>query len=129
MAVTHITAVRNVLADAVVDRIDQGSANATGKVAILESSGPTLLAELDFQNPAFGAAAGGTATANAIDDDTSANNSGTADVGELRDRDDAVQVNCSVGATSSGEDIELSSVAITSGDTVSLSSMVYNAAP
>lgn len=56
-------------------RIYDGTKPATGDTAI---GAQTLLAELTFGNPAFGAPSGGTATANAITSDASANASGTA---------------------------------------------------
>lgn len=56
-------------------RIYDGTKPAYGDTAITTQ---TLLAELTFANPAFGAASSGTATANALTSDASANASGTA---------------------------------------------------
>lgn len=56
-------------------RVYDGSQPATADTAI---GAQTLLAELTFANPAFGAAVAGVATANAIGSDASANASGTA---------------------------------------------------
>lgn len=75
--------------DLQVDEIDTGAGTAALNVydgtppANVDTalSGNTLLAELNLSNPAFGAAAditpGARATANAITDDSSANNTGT----------------------------------------------------
>lgn len=56
-------------------RIYSGAVPATADTAL---SGNTLLAELTFGATAFGAAVNGVATANAIGQDTSNDNSGTA---------------------------------------------------
>src|SRR3546814_2486077 len=65
MSVTHATATRNTLADAVVDQLDSGTIKYV-------TSGDVEVATCTFAATAFGAAASGTATANAITDDTSA---------------------------------------------------------
>lgn len=54
-------------------RIYSGSAPADANAAL---SGNTLLAELTMGNPAFGAAAAGVVTANAVTSDSSADNTG-----------------------------------------------------
>ena len=69
MAVTHPTAVRNGLADYVVDLIDAGAGAGTLE---FQTSGNVEVATLTFSDPAFGAATGGTATASAITSDTRA---------------------------------------------------------
>ena len=125
MAVTHPTAVRNSIADGVVDQLDLGTTNAAGQL-VLRTAASAEVATLPFSNPAFGAAASGVATANAITDDTNATG-GTTDRATLEDRDETTIINCSVGATGSGEDIELSSTTITAGDTVQITSLTYTA--
>ena len=126
MAVTHTTAVRNELANLVVDHCDDGAGagkliiRATGTVA----APGTEVATLTFSDPAFGAAASGIATASAITDDTNATG-GTAATATLEDDSTNIAAHCSVGT--SGEDINLSSVSIGAGDTVSISSLTYEA--
>lgn len=71
MALTHVTAVRNTLADACVDLIDAGTTDPNGDLVIMTSADAEV-ATLPCSDPAFGAAAAGTATANAISDDTDA---------------------------------------------------------
>lgn len=127
MAVTHETTLRTAIADLVADQIDAGSTDPNGDLAFLASD-DTEVANLAFANPAFGNAASGVATANAISDDTNAAG-GTIAKAELRDLDNAARVFCSVGATGSGEDIELSSVNVNAGDTVTMSSLTYTACP
>lgn len=125
MAVTHPTAVRNGIADFVVDQVDGGTTNPQGDL-LLQTAGESTLATLNLSNPAFGAAAAGVATAAAISDETNAT-AGTATIGKLVDRDGTEIVRCSVGATGSGEDIELSSNVFSAGDTVRITSLTYTA--
>lgn len=120
MALTLATAVRNAAADAVVDLIDAGSTDATGDLGIYTTAFGTLLALPLFANPAFGAAASGVATANAITDDSSADATGTAAVLRIRDRDNTNLIDGSVGT--SGEDLNLNTTSITTGDVVSITS-------
>ena len=125
MAITHVTAVRNSLANLVVDAIDLGSADSTGDLIIM-TSGDVEVATLVFLNPAFGAAGSGTSTANAITSDTSATG-GTAALFKIQDRDNAEIFRGTVTATGGGGDIELSSVSIGASDTVAISSFTYTA--
>ena len=125
MSLTHTTAVRNGLADYTVDQVDAGAGDAQGDLVIM-TSGDVEVATLTMSNPAFGAASGGTATASAITDDTSATG-GTAAKAKLQNRANTEIVRCSVTATGGGGDIELSSVVIGAGDTVSVSSLTYSA--
>ena len=127
MATTHSTAARNAAADAVVDLVDGGSTDANGDL-VIETSGDVEVATLALSNPAFGNAAAGVATANAISDDTNATG-GTAAKYQIQDRDNALVFEGSVTATGGGGDIELSSVSIGAGDTVQMSSFTYTAAP
>lgn len=123
MAVTHPAAVRNSIADGVVDQLDLGSGNAEGQL-ILRTSGDVEVATLDMSNPAFGAAAAGVATAAAISDDPSATG-GTTTKFTLEDRDSAIIIEGDVGT--GGTDIVLSSNVIAATDTVSISSLTYTA--
>lgn len=119
MAVTHETTYRNGIADYIVDLLDGGT-------IVINTSGDVEVATLTFGTPAFGAASGGVATANAITSDTSATG-GTAAKCVLKTSGAAAVVNGTVTATSGGGDIELSSVTIGAGDTVSISSLTYTA--
>jgi len=130
MALTHVAALRNTLANAAVDAIDVGSTDASGDIQIATSSAfSTILATLLFSATAFGAASAGVATANAITADTNAANSGTAANFRFRDRDNNEVLRGTVSATGGGGDIQLSSVGITAGDTISITSMTYTASP
>lgn len=121
MAMNNIqTAVRNGMCDVLVDAVDVGSGLANGQLHIYTAGFATQLAILDFGNPAFGAAASGTATANSITGEDSALDDGTAAVARIIDRDSTVVCELSVGT--SGADINLNSVGITTGATVDITS-------
>lgn len=64
---THPDSTRNAATDAVVDLIDGGTTNAQGRVRV-RAADDTLLVEHNMNDPAFGAAATGKATANSISD-------------------------------------------------------------
>ena len=120
MSVTLTTNARNGACNGIVDLVDVGSGVAQGTLKIYTAGMALLLADLDMSNPAFGAAAVGVATASAISDETSAIATGDAAEFQIVDRDGAEVFRGSVGT--SGEDINLSSISITIGDTVSISS-------
>ena len=130
MALTHIAALRNALADLVVDAIDVGATDPNGDLQVATSVAfSTILATLQFAATAFGAASSGTATANAIASDTNAANTGSAVSFRLRDRNNAEVLRGTVTATGGGGDIQLSSTGITAGDTVSITSLTYTSSP
>lgn len=121
MALNNLSiAARNAIVDALVDQIDVGS-GGSGKIRIFTAAFGTLLAELDFSSTAFGAASAGTATANTITDDSSANATGTAAVCRIIDKNGSTVFEGTVGT--SGADINFNSVSITTGDRISISSM------
>lgn len=120
------TAVRNVCADGVVDAYDGGTpGDASGDLQVRTSGGTTLLAELTLANPAAGAASSGTATLNAITDDSSADNTGTAALARLRDRANATVHEGTV--STSGEFYNLNTTSITTGDRVACTAMTITA--
>lgn len=99
-------------------QIYAGTRPATGDTAI---SGQTLLAELTFGNPAFGAASGGVATANAITADSSANATGTATWFRLLKSDDTKVLDGEIGT--SGADLNLNTTSLVAGAEVGVTSM------
>ncbi len=125
MALTHVVAARNAMADALVDRVDLGSTDATGDLEIM-TSGDVEVSTHILINPAFGAAASGTATADTIADDTSAAG-GTAALFRFNDRNNGEVFRGTVTATSGGGDIELDNVTVGVGVTVSITSFTYSA--
>jgi len=110
-------AARNAACNAIVDLIDAGAGAGT---LVFETSGDVEVATLTFSDPAFGNAATGTATASAITSDTSATG-GTVAQASFYDSDSNKVLECTV--STSGADINLSSLSVGAGDTVSVSSL------
>lgn len=125
MAVTHPTAVRDGIANFVVDQLDEGTPPGN---LVFRTSGDTEVATCPFSTTAFGASSSGTATAASITSDTSATG-GTIAKATLENAAGTAKINCSVTATGGGGDIELSSVSVSAGQTVSVSSLTYTACP
>ena len=120
MAVTHSSTIRDGLCNYVVDAID---AAGPGTLEFL-TSGDIECATLTFSATAFGAASSGVATASAITSDTSATG-GTVAKFVVKS---GTPAEIFYGAVStSGSDINLSSLAVGAGDTVSISSLTYTA--
>lgn len=124
MAVTHPTDVRNGIADYVVDLIDAGGA---GTIVFQDGgSNDSDVATLTFSATAFGAASSGVATADTITDDTNCNAGTVTKFTVFSGAGDSCFTG-TVTATGGGGDIILSSTAIGSGDTISISSLTYEA--
>lgn len=123
MALTHTTTIRNALANLVVDAIDAGTTNLQGDLVIMAAADAEV-ATLNCANPAFGDASNGTATANAISDDTNATG-GTAIAFKFQDRDGTEIFRGSV--STSGADLNMSSTTVGATDTVSVTSFSYTA--
>lgn len=128
MSLTLSNASRSAMCDALVDLADGGA--GAGKVRIYDGSRPagpgtavsgqTLLAELTFSDPAFGAASNGVATASSITGDSSADATGTASWFRVLDSNNVAIWDGSVGT--SGADLNLSSTSIVSGGAVNITS-------
>lgn len=130
MSLTHTAAVRSAIADLVTAAINAGSVGPAGTLEFAtNSSFATILAVLTFSATAFGAASAGVATANAITADTAADATGTCTAFRIKNRDGTEVLRGTVTAMGGGGDIQLSSVAISAGDIVSLTSLVYTACP
>src|SRR5262245_32741794 len=112
-----------VLANSGKLRIYDGTQPATADTAITSQ---VQLAELTFGATAFGAAAAGVATANAITQDTSADATGTATwFRVLKSDGTTVLFDGSVGT--SGANLNRTSVAISSGAAVQVTSFTFTA--
>jgi hypothetical protein len=125
VAVTHPVAIRNGICSYVVSQIDLNT--PPGKVVFLTAAS-AVVASPTFANPSFGAPASGTATANAISDDTNAVG-GTIAKAELRQGGATPVILCSVTATGGGGDIQMNSVVVSAGQTVKVSSLTYSGPP
>lgn len=127
MAISHSTAARNAIADAVDATTNVGTTDTGGDFVVIESAGPTDLVSIEFQDPAFGAAAAGVITAAGTPLSNTASATGTADTFEIRDRDNAVVIDGTVTATGGGGDVEIDNTSINSGQTVELDSLTWTA--
>lgn len=123
MAVTHSTAARDAATNAVVDLLD----GAGSKLCFRISSAGAIAATLVGSTPFFGASSSGTATASAITSDTNAaGNASAVSHATLQTSADTVVITCQVAA--SGSDINMSNgLTVANGDTVSCSSLTYQA--
>lgn len=118
MAVTYSTAAKTARMNAVIAQIDAGS--GAGTLEIGTAAMASVLAVLTLADPC-GTAASGVLTFDFDPDiaDSSADNSGTAAAARIKDSDGTVIISGLTVGTS-GTDIVLDSVAITAGQTVTL---------
>lgn len=119
MAVTYSTAVKTARMTAVRDQIDAGS--GAGVLQIGTTGMGTVLADITLNDPS-GTISGAVLTLSGFPkSDTSANASGTAAAARIRDSSGTdVITGLTVGTT--GSDINLDSVSITAGQTVTINS-------
>lgn len=121
MAVTHGTATRTSLATAVLDDIDVGTAGNL----VFRTSGDVEVATCPLSLTS-GVVSGAVLTFNAISDETDATGGTVAKFTV----EDSSAVDVLLGnVQTSGGDINLSSLVVGAGDTVSVSSLTYTAAP
>ena len=125
MSISHPVATRNEVVDLIVDKIDVGTANAQGRLQIIDASA-NVLVTLNMTDPAFGASASGIATANAISDGTCAI-AGTAATFTVIDKDETAIFSGTTGALGSGADLEADglTLAMTVGQTISIDALTY----
>ncbi len=123
MSVTHETALRSALANAVDDRINTGS--GTAKLRLRD--GTTTVVDFDLQNPAFGDAVSGVITLEGVPIPAVAAATGEVDNAQVIDRDGTVSISCSVTGSGGGGDIEVSNVNIAIGQDCSLEDLSYAA--
>ena len=126
MPVTHSTTARNAATDAVTALIGT-SGNLVYRLTGSVGTPGTAVATLPFSATAFGAASSGTATANAITDDSSATgNASPVATATLETSGGTVVIHCEVAV--SGSDINMTGgLTIAPGDTVTCSSLTYTA--
>ncbi len=130
MAVTHTTAVRNTIANTVVDLVDAGGA---GTIVFQDGSvNDSDVATLTFSTTAFDDAgsAGGNADGIAAADTITADNdcnAGTVSDFTVYSGAGTEIFTGTVDVAGQGGDITLSSLSIGKGDTISISSLTYEA--
>jgi hypothetical protein len=124
MAITHVTAVRNALADLIASTLLTGSAQ---EAQVVLRQGTTTIVTFDLAATPFGAASSGTITANTMPRTASATASGIVDNFQLKDQAGTVILTGTVTATGGGGDIEVSNTNIASGQDCSLESLTYTA--
>ena len=127
MALGYVTAVRNAKLDAIDNAANAGTGAA--KLRYYDGARPatggtatTLLAEQVMTDPAFGAAAAGVLTANAVADDVSADAAGTGTWARVVDSDNVVVYDGDV--STSGSDFNLNTTTFSVGLNVALTSLV-----
>jgi hypothetical protein len=118
---TLSTAGRNAACDAVVDLLDVGSTDAAGDLLLRATA--TTIATIALNNPAYGAASSGVATAAGFPKNATAGATGIIDNYQLRDRDNTVVISGTVGEGSG--DISFDNTDINSGQTVTVSSLTH----
>jgi len=132
MTVNISTQARNDAGDAIVDLIDGGTINPNGYMEIRSGTKPstpqtaatgTVLATLNFSNPAWASFSNGTAFANAIASDTSADASGTASWFRFYNRDGTAILDGDITITGGGGDIEFDVVNFILGGVVAITSL------
>lgn len=132
MSLNISTLASNDAGDALVDLIDGGSIAATGYIELRTGTKPaspqvaatgTLLATLNLSNPAFGNFSNGQATANAIAPDNNIAATGTATWFRIYNRDSVPIIDGDVTIQGGGGDIELTSVNLVRGGTVTVDSL------
>jgi len=125
MAVTHVTALRSVIADAVDNYLKTtGTGNADATVRLRDST--TNIVDFLFTS-GFGAAASGILTCQDVPIAAVAVGTGDVDNAQILDRDDGLAISCSVTATGGGGDIEVDNVSIATDQNCSLESLTYEA--
>ena len=119
-------AARNAAGTALTDLVNSGSIQIrTGTSPGVDSAATgTLLGTLPLSASAFGTWSAGSATANAITQDASADATGTAGYFRALDSGSGAVIDGTVGT--SGTDLILNSVSITAGATIDITSWVIN---
>jgi len=118
MAVTYTTAVKNARLDAVTTAI-----GTTGVLEIGTTSMASILATINLGNPAAASASSGILTFSGFPrSDTSADNTGTAAAARIRTSSGGTDIITGLTVGTTGSDINLDSVSITAGQTVTINS-------
>jgi hypothetical protein len=127
MALGYVTTLRNARLDEITTAV-----GSNGKIRIYSGTRPatggtetTILAELPCSATFAPAASGGVLTVNAITDDSSADNTGTASWFRVLTSANAAVLDGNVGT--SGSDLNLTTTSITAGQPVEITSFTITA--
>lgn len=124
MPVTHPTATRNATVDFVVDRVDVGTTNPSGRL-YFQTSADADICFITCQLPAFGSASAGVASMAGVPlTSSAAAGNATVAKAQFRNRNDTAEINCAV--STSGSDINLSGVSLGPGDTIRIDALTYS---
>ena len=123
MAVSHGSATRTALCNTAVDLVDGGS--GAGKLKFL-TRGDSVLCTITLADPAFGAASGPSALLLSVPLTGSVVAGGTISKFRFTDSNDTTVIEGAV--STSGSDINLSSVAVSINDVIQIDSLTYTAA-
>lgn len=126
MAVTHVTALRNALANAVNTYLTTTGSGTPGGSLQLKASG-VMKVEFNFPVSAFGAASLGVLTLPGTPIAATATGSGTLDSAVVADKGHSAAINCSLTATGGGGDVLVSNTNIANGQSCTLDSLTYTA--
>jgi hypothetical protein len=125
VALTHTTAVRNALANLIDDQVNAGSPPGFFE---LMTAADAVLATIELETTAFGAASVGVITlAGTPLEDTSADDTGTAALFRLTNAAGTEILRGTVTATGGGGDVEIDNTSIVATQTVRLTSFTYAA--
>lgn len=119
---------RNAAGAALTDLLNSGSVQIrTGTSPGVDSAATgTLLGTLPLSATAFGAWASGSATANTITQDASADATGTAGYFRALNSGSGAVIDGTITATGGGGDMEVNSTSIVSGATIDITSWTIN---
>ena len=120
MAVTYSNTVKDNRMTQVLNAIDGGA--GAGYIEICSAAYAAVLATITLSDPC-GSVAAQALTLTMPTSDTNADNTGTAAIARIKDSTGTIVVS-GLTVSTSGADINLSSLAITAGDTITLNSAV-----
>lgn len=133
MTINISTLARNGAGDYIVDLIDTGSTLTNGYLQIRTGTKPsspqvaatgTLLATLNFANPAFASFNNGSAYANPVASDTNTPASGVAGYFRVYNRNNVAVLDGNVSLTGDSGDIQFDNVNFVIGGVVAISSLL-----
>ena len=124
MTITYETDMRDALMDALEADISKGVTQSAGKL-VIETSADAEISLHRFDQPCAGASSSGTITMTGMPKDDTSATAGTAAQFSLFDRQDVKILEGVVNV--SGQDLDLSSLSVGGGDTVSLTAFSITA--